>query len=367
MEQIVGNQAKILRYILDKGETSKAQIAKDLNLSMPTVLQAIKVLSEQGVIQETGVYESTGGRKAKAIAVCPDTKYAVGLDITKHHIGLVLINMNGQVVNSLRKRKVFSHSIEYCNEISLEIQEFLKNCKIDMSKILGVGISFPGIVDNEHKVLKKSHALQLENASLRNLEGAIAFPVYFENDANAALMAEKAIVNDNVLYLSLSDTVGGAVCIDGKLFRGDSQRAGEFGHMSLYFDGRRCYCGKRGCVDAYCSALVLRTNEDMTLEQFMEQVKKQDAECCRIWDEYLQNLALVITNLRMAMDVDIILGGYVGHYLKDYMVQLGSKILERNIFDTDISYLRNCTLQKEVSAVGAARYFIDRYVYEYSS
>ena len=358
------NQSRILGYILDSGEVSKAQIAKELNLSMPTVLQTIKTLSEHDVIKEVGVYESTGGRKAKAIAVNEEYRYAIGLDITKNHIEIVLINMCSQVIKSVRKKKVFQNSIEYCKSVSEEVEDFIEESEVIKEKILGVGISLPGIINYEERILIKSHALELENISLKNLENAMNYPVYFENDANAALLAEKMIENDSVMYLSLSDTVGGAVCLEGKLFRGNKQRAGEFGHMILFPEGRRCYCGKKGCVDAYCSALLLKTEEDMSLEQFMEGVKNKDSECVRIWNEYINHLALVIVNLRMALDIDVILGGYVGHFLKNYMVELETKISEENIFDNDVSFLRSCIFRREVSAVGVAKYFIKKYVNE---
>lgn len=364
MKKVNGNQSKILKYILDAGETAKAQIAQDLNLSMPTVLQITKTLQEEGLIKEVGTYESTGGRKAKALAVCENLRYAIGLDITRRHISLVLIDMVGNVVKSTYKRKLFTGDLAYCIDIKNEIDDFLKGTEIEPSKILGVGVSLPGIVDDANRMLLKSHALEMENRSLRDLENAIEYPAYFENDANAALMAEKTEENDSVIYLSLSNTVGGAMCIDGKLFRGNALRAGEIGHVALYPEGKTCYCGKKGCVDAYCSALVLRLDEDQTLEQFMEMVSAGDEKCVQIWDSYLEHLALTVANLRVLFDVDIILGGYVGHYLKDYMLELRTKISKISIFDSDVSYLRNCIFEKEVSAVGVAKHFIYKFVDE---
>ena len=364
MKTVNGNQSRILRFILDKGETSKAQIAHDLKLSMPTVLQNLKILSEAGIVKEVGLYESTGGRKAKAISVCGELKYSIGLDITKKHIGLVLLDMKGQVINNKRKRIDFENTIVYCQRLSDEIYGFIEESGISQEKVLGVGVSIPGIVDHENRMIIKSHILNIENSSLRNIENAIDFPVYFENDANAALMAERTSENDSVVYLSLSNSVGGAICIKGHMFRGNSQKAGEVGHVILHADGKKCYCGKKGCVDSYLSALNLRTREDMSLEEFMTAVNQGDKESLKIWDNYLDELALTISNIRVMFDTDIILGGYVGHYMKDFTVELGTKISAISIFDSDISYLRNCIYKQEVSAVGAATYFIDKFVNE---
>ena len=88
----------------------------------------------------------------------------------------------------------------------------------------------------------KSHALQLENFSLSFLEQVFSYPVYFANDANAAMMAEDMHEYQDAVYLSLNNTLGGAFCINGKLVAGQNQKAGEFGHMILVPGGKKCYC-----------------------------------------------------------------------------------------------------------------------------
>lgn len=94
-------------------------------------------------------------------------------------------------------------------------------------KLLGVGISIPGIINQEQKLVIKSHALKLENYSLSFLEQAFSVPVYFSNDANAAMMAEDMNTYQNAIYLSLNQTLGGAFCIGGNLFSGENQKARE--------------------------------------------------------------------------------------------------------------------------------------------
>ena len=66
---------------------------------------------------------------------------------------------------------------------------------------------------------------------------------------------------------------------------------------------------------------------------------------------------MLISNVRMAFDTNIILGGDVGGYLPAYMVELGKKIFKYNLFDRDLSYLKNCSYQREASAVGVAKHF----------
>lgn len=353
-------KSRILDFMLNQGSTTKTDLAKQLNISMPTVLSNINELMEKNLIVEIGEMESTGGRKARRISLNENYYYAVGVNITAHHIGMVLINLGGTIVRQQRLRFDFRPDVSYCRELAEKIEDFYKEEGVD-DKILGIGVSLPGIVDKREPVLTKSHALNLENYSLKMLEQLLAFPVYFENDANAAMLAENPKQLGNVVYLSLNNTLGGAVCVDGRLFLGQNRKAGEFGHMVLVPGGKQCYCGKSGCADAYCAASVLTKGGEYTLDAFMQSLGKEKA-ADKLWEEYLEHLAMLVSNIRMVFDTDIILGGEVGGYLSDYMVILAEKVLKYNGFDRDVSYLKNCSYRKEASAVGVAKHFFQAFV-----
>ena len=242
------------------------------------------------------------------------------------------------------------------------MENFLKDVE-DREKILGIGISIPGIIDQENRLVMKSHTLQVDNFSLSFLEQAFSYPVYFANDANAAMMAEDLHEYQDAVYLSLNNTLGGAFSINGKLVTGQNQKAGEFGHIILVPGGKKCYCGKAGCADAYCAASALTDEEqEMTLEQFMKKVEQKNTKAVEKWNQYLDNLAILISNLRMAYDTDIILGGEVGGYLSEYMIPLGEKVMAYNGFEHDVRYLKNCSYKREASAVGAAKHFLSEYI-----
>ena len=350
-------KSKIVNYIINNQTTSKVELSKNLNLSMPTVLSNVNELIANGIVIEAGEYESTGGRKAKRICVNSSYRYAVGIMITANHVGLALVNLKYEVEKTERIRLKFSPNASYYLKIAEITDRFLSDIE-DREKILGVGISIPGIINRGERLVIKSHALQLENYSLSFLEQTFSFPVYFENDANAAMMAEDLNKYKDAIYLSLNNTLGGAFCINGKLFQGQNQKAGEFGHMILVPGGRRCYCGKEGCADAYCAAGALTDETEETLEQFMQKVGKENLGINEKWDEYLTKLAILISNLRMAYDMDIILGGEVGGYLAEYMLPLGEKVMSYNGFDHDVRYLKNCSYKREASAVGVAKHFL---------
>lgn len=349
-------KSKIVDFIMNKGITSKAELAKQLNLSMPTVLTNTNELIDRGLVLEMGEYESTGGRKAKSLGINKEYHYAMGIDITANHVGMILINLGSEIVKREHIRLKFVSDVAYCSQLAKLVNNFLKDVG-NIDKLLGIGVSIPGIINHKERVVIKSHALQVENYSLSFIEQVLPFMVFFENDANAAMLAENPQKYQNAVYLSLKNTLGGAFCIDGELYLGQNQKAGEFGHMILILGGKKCYCGKLGCADSYCAASVLTKNGEITLDYFMEQLKKGNTTIRREWQNYLDYLAILISNLRMAYDMDIILGGDVGGYLPDYMMDLGEKVFAYNGFDRDLTYLKNCAYKKEASAVGVAKHF----------
>ena len=354
-------RAKIINFMLNHPVTSKAELAKELNLSMPTVLTNVNELIAKGMIEENGEYESTGGRKAKSIGINKSYCRAMGMVITANHLVMVLVNLGYEIEKVERVRLKFSTDLSYCVTVADHARRFLEEAEAGES-LLGIGVAIPGIIDQKDRIVTKSHALNIENYSLRFLEQALEASVYFENDANAAMLAEDPQKYRNAIYLSLNHTLGGAFCIDGQLFRGRNQKAGEFGHMILVPGGQKCYCGKLGCADAYCAASVLTNDNQISLDAFMAQVKSGDEAANQKWETYLDHLAILVSNLRMAYDTDIILGGDVGGVLSDYMIPLGEKVMAYNGFEHDVSYLKNCSYEKEASAVGAAKYFLNEHL-----
>ncbi|QNM05174.1 ROK family transcriptional regulator [Qiania dongpingensis] len=355
------NKIKIAKYIYHHGEASKQEIAADLGFSMPTVLQRVKELSEEGVLVEAGEYESTGGRKAKALSIAADIRYAVGLDITRNHISFVLLDVSGKVRYKKRLRSAFEDGDDYYRELGIRLEEFLDACRTDRKRILGVGISIPGIVDEERRWMTQSHVLRLEEFDLGKVSAYIPYETSFRNDANSAAYAELRGIGQNTIYLSLSNTVGGAIYIDGDIYKGGHFRSAEFGHMILVPGGTPCYCGKKGCMDSYCSARALAKWAGDDLDAFFQGLEHENPVYQAAWRDYLGYLAIAITNLRMAFDCDVILGGYVGGYMDRYLGALEDNILEYQIFESDQNYVRTGRYKHEAAAIGAGIRFVEEY------
>ena len=112
--------------MLNKHVTSKAEIAKELNLSMPTVLANVNDLLEKMVLEETGEYASTGGRKAKSIGINKSYCHAMGILITANHIEMVLVNLGDEIIKKDRIRLKFTAELSSCTEVAQKVRTFLE-------------------------------------------------------------------------------------------------------------------------------------------------------------------------------------------------------------------------------------------------
>ena len=360
----MNSKAQIVKYILQHGSVMRSALVNNLGLSTPTVLARVKELIADGIICEVGTNDSKVGRKAKVLSVVADHKFSIGVDITGAHVTFVMVDLCGNVRNRMRLPKDFRNSIDYCMEVAEEMRKYINAVSVDPEKILGVSVALPGILDRTNQVLLQSHALHVQNFGLKIIESALPYPAFFSNDANAAAVAETMQGTQNAVYLSLSNTVGGALILNGQLVDGMNHRAGEFGHMILTPHGKKCYCGKLGCSDAYLNAKVLSDLTDGNLERFFYEVKSGNPEILNVFHTYLDDLAVLVSNLRVAYDLDVVLGGYVGGLLEDYLPELGKRLLEINQFDADYSYVKIGHYKHDASAAGAATYFIDKFISE---
>lgn len=363
MEVKQQNRKNVYHIIYQRGKISKQEIANELNLSLPTVAQNLANLFQQGLIYENGTFESTGGRKAKGISCNMNAKMAVGIDITRNHMSGILVNLSGELLYSVRLRICYEANKKYYEEIAKLVKRVIAEGDGQPEDILGVGISVPGIIGADHKTITYAPVVDVTSI-FDDLKEYLTYPYAIINDAKAGGFAElwHSSCAKNMVYLSLSNSVGGAVFMNNELYYGEQHLSGEIGHMTLVIDGKPCYCGKKGCVDAYCSAQVLANLADGDLKSFFELLEKGDKACRKAWKIYMKYLSVVINNLRNCLDCEVILGGYVGSYMEKYVEELRKIVIERSTFETDGSFVKSCAFKFESSAMGAGLYYIDEYI-----
>ena len=359
------NKNRIFRLIYNSDKISRQEIADQLGLSLPTVNQNLKMLMEDGLIEYVGNFTSTGGRRAQAITIDNNARKAISVNIKADYINVDVVGLKGQIIYSMAVKAHFSKSSAYIEKLTDAVRHAVDYVGADADDILGVGITVPGILDDEKQILISAPPLKAKNYDFTRLISAIDYPVVVMNDARAEAYAGhwfNGKPEDEKIYIMLGEGVGGAYINASAIRNGVHNRGGEFGHMVIHPGGKQCLCGKKGCFEAYVSEKVLSSELDMTLDNFFELAVQGNKNNSDVLDEYMDNLALGINNIYTMMDCDIVLGGTVAPYLKQYENSIKERLVNDYSFDTDADYLRISDGGGRKSGLGAALSFVARFI-----
>lgn len=359
-------RSSVYQYLYNASSPrSKLDISRDLNLSLPTVYQNVDELLNVGYIEYCGVQQSSGGRPAMQLRTVDDVCCAIGVYVMPHELQLSVTNLSR---NEIAYRRV-NYTEEFGSPgfnafLVKELEKFIDGNSIPRERLLGVGLSLPGIINSEETVLLHAPTLGLKNVDLRPLREAIPYPTHMENDATSGGFAEwyDSRERNGIAYLSLAEGVGGTILVNGALHAGNNNRSGEFGHICVEWNGKPCTCGKRGCLEAYCSALRFKEELGMDAEEFFFRLGERDEKVLPLWNDYKRHLAMGIYNIRIALDCEVVLGGFVAEYLRPYLPELQSLLFEINPFDAESSYLRIDRHPRFGTIIGVAFYFIRDFI-----
>ncbi len=344
---------------------SKQEIVSDLSLSLPTVHQNLTELFEAGLIRRAGTQQSTGGRRATCLTISENARIAVGVSITDSGLRFLAANLRMQeIVYKKTRRQEIDEIDDVGRLLADELEVFLDENGLNRSKLLGVGITLPAVIDAEKETILLSPTLHLKDISLNRITQYLKYPSYVSNDATSGGYAEWFVSQEqsSMAYLFLESGVGGAVLLNGAPYFGLNQRSGEFGHMCVEPNGLPCRCGKRGCLEAYCSSARISDDLGITLEEFFEGLNQKKHEYEVLWQDVLAHLAIGINNIRMTLDCDVVIGGLLTQFMEPYLPELKRLAAELNIFETNADYVKLCRYPKRASTLGVALQFIKEFV-----
>jgi len=190
--------------------------------------------------------------------------YALGMDIGGTNTVFGIVNSEGTVIGSDSvKTQEHPDLDEYVSTVSSKIKALMQSAGITFDDIAGLGIGAPnasiytGTIEKAPNLPWKGESIPLADLFSKQLSG---IPVKMTNDANAAALGEMAYGVakglKHFIMITLGTGVGSGIVIDGKMVYGKDGFAGELGHLiiDLSADARLCGCGRRGCLETYCSA-----------------------------------------------------------------------------------------------------------------
>ena len=251
----------IIAYMALNGESTLADLARELHISVPTITKLVGELVEENIVVDNGKIETAGGRRPNIFGLANTAIYFAGIDIGRDNVRYVVTDLKNNVIVSEEERDfVLSDNEQSLEEIRRRINRFIDGCRIERCKILGMGVCIAGRVNP-----KTGRSYMYFTSSLESLkdiiEHATGIRVLLENDTRARCYAEyftgDSRTEKNMLYLHLGRGVAIGIITDGKLFYGKSGFAGEFGHTPFFNNEIICECGKKGCLETEVSGIAI--------------------------------------------------------------------------------------------------------------
>ena len=257
------NRQIVLNLIREHQPISRAELARRMNVQRAALTKIVRELVTAGDVEETGTAPAARGRRPTLLRVRTSGRLAVAVDVRPGWTSIALADFGGQVLS----RDGFAtpeRPEALANELASRVNAVLRS---HPSECQGIGIVVPGMVDRRTGRVLYAPRLGWRNAHVTDvIVDQTTLPVYVESAPIACALARlwsltgKTRAVNNFAYVSISDGVGVGIVNRGEVLRGETQTAGELGHVSLDPNGPLCACGKRGCWEAFAcnSATIAR-------------------------------------------------------------------------------------------------------------
>ena len=320
------NRRILLNILSDRQPISRAEIAKISGLNKATISTITGELLKDSCIVEEGSGRTTpiGGKPPTPLRLNSKRFGLFGVDIRADETILALSDFNNRIVARVSYETGTDANV-FLNKLGKEIRK-LRSKYDSFIEFPGVGVSLPGLVDNERGKFLISVVLPWRDVPVvQLLEKSTGLPVIIDNSARCSALAEiwhgKAQYAHvrNLLYVSVSTGLACGVVIDGGLYRGGNNTAGQFGHISIDLSGSECRCGQRGCWDLYASdkatlkryAELRNTNGKRvsTMRKLIELVDGGDPAATEAVRETARYLGIGITGLINGLDPEVVVIG----------------------------------------------------------
>lgn len=333
----------IINQLDQTGDLTIADLAKELNISTPKITSLVNELIQDGLLQDQGKIDSTGGRRANIYGLVSDACYFIGVDVKRYYINIGLLDFKKHLVNIEEKIPYpLENTQESLTALITTIKKFIKDQGIEKNKILGIGINLSGRVNNITGY-SYSYFHFHEEPLVETIQNDLGIRTFLENDSNAMAYGEfcnGVVTNEkNVIFVNLDYGTGSGILIDGKVYYGKSGFSGEFGHIPFYNNELLCGCGKKGCLETEVSGQALlrmvkekiaagtssillqkvKNIDDLKLEDLVEAAKNEDMLMIELLAELGEKLGKALAVLINLFNPELVILGGTLSETTDYL------------------------------------------------
>lgn len=364
------NRGLVLRMIAG-GRYSRTGIAQKIGLSKMSISKIANELIEEGIlVEKASALGGAVGRNPLMLDVSPSSPAAVGVYVSRNEICVLICDLK---LRTLYEESLALQSSETNASLEEKLFSLLDRAfeygkrRFPEKKLLGIGISsISPLSPLTGTILRPTNFYGVADYPIAgHVTKRYGIPTFLDNDMNASAVAENIYgiggSYDAFLYLGITNGVGSGVVLHGELFSNDSISVGEIGHTCINYDGPRCSCGNRGCLELYSDMNVIlrrlreETGDPSLTAQDLGRLAK-DPGCARILADTTDKLAVALINAVNLFDPQCVVVGHEGAHLPDEYLARLEKTVNRGILASQYKTVRvlRSTFLDRAPRVGSA-------------
>jgi len=337
------NRSTILRQIYLGQSMSRQKLSQHSGLSSATVTNVVVELIQEGIVIESGIEASEGGRPRSILTINPHHGYFIGVDIGETFLRVELFDLTLHKLGCVTYPQVLGENQpdQVGQYISQGVKATSAEVGISAEKVIGIGIGVGGLVEQAEQIFTYVPSWEWQRIPLVTfLEKDLHMPIYLDNAAKVMAQAENLFGAgqwcEHLAVLLVGTGIGAGIITHDSLYRGASNNAGEWGHMTIALDGRLCRCGSCGCLEAYAgasgiiarlrevapqSSLLQSNDQERVIADIVEAARNGDLAANGVLLDTARYLGAGIANLINLFNPQVIvLGGWVGLEIGEYIL-----------------------------------------------
>lgn len=314
------NKFLVLEIIKEYECITVEGIISHTGLSRPTVLTILKELTEENLVTKSGYAPSDIGRQPVLYSINANGYFSMGIDVDAPPVRLAISNLNGEPVYYSYWEIGLEDTVEDIVNIIIEnINKAISEAGIDPSKILGIGLGMPAVIDKtKNKTAVISRIKGWVDVPVDSMiKAKTGIDVYVRNDAHLLGVAEKSFLKntDDIIYIIHRSGIGAAIIINGHLYEGKYGNSGYIGHSAIEINGRQCDCGAKGCMETYCSKRSIiedyynLTGKRCSYVDIIKGAEKNDKDAVSVLIAAGEAFGIGISNVIKAYDISTVVIG----------------------------------------------------------
>ncbi|SCB58812.1 transcriptional regulator, MarR family [Rhizobium aethiopicum] len=357
------NRAVVLRCIHRQAPISRAEIARRTGFTKPAIARIVDRLLDEGLIMEARRRHGLRGQPAIELEINPDAYYAIGINIDRDHLTILAVDAVGNVRARVHHEKRFILPAEFMQLTADAISHFQRSRLIDDARLCGIGLAMPDWLGEISLLGKPDSYQEWTDFDVRAaIENLTQHPVFIENEANAAALAELdyglGAESSSFFYIAVNACPGGGLVLDGNGHRGAMGLSGEIGWLPIA-DGRDGEAQKVQLLGEIFSLFFLydflaRHGIKVSVPQDLLALDARGKRLVSQWlKEMSAHLAVAVKHIAMIVDPDAVLvGGRLPIRIVDELLRYVHEHLDAE--DTNLPSLHRASIGEDASAMGAA-------------